>query len=544
MGSGPRWLLIAAIVLLGLGEWAWGIHSATSRLTARIHAEQVRRHAHPPLPLAKGHLFTHDETHAFLAAAKRAEAIEDPLQRCLFYPDPPDSHWSHDAVVAYCHYRLRSVISFAEVQALIQHGHAADLDRLMAQALDKQQTQKESAGLLDQIFYQDFDDGSFDIRPTLDAWKRDSPKSAFAYAASGFAYVAMAASARGNAYISETPQSNVDAMDKLLSQADTDLRRAIELNPKVTPAYVAMIDAGKMSLGRAYIDQAARRGLAAAPADYSIYNALMMADQPKWGGSLLAMARLARSAQAHVGNNPLLTLLLAEAPAYAYDVCDCESRAVWAADSAVFDNLASSTLLKNAGYAATRNGHSELSVVYLSEASRFLPDNIDVRVHRNYDLTTLRESAWALADANQLVDTWPEKAGGFNARAYAYESIKDYVHAEQDLRTAIPLDASDTWPLAELGDIYVYRIHDWDKGWDIASRLIQSHPEKPQGWILRASIQKDQPRAGMDETMHYFLAHFGDDPHLQLQVREMHAALAKEAAASRPAAAATTPAHQ
>lgn len=104
MDSGPRWPLIAAIILLGICEWIWIIRSGTSRVhrwQAQFQAKSAQSAVTPWDP-AKRHLFTRDEANAFLDAAKKAEAIRDPLQRCLAYPDPPRSHWSHDAVDAYC----------------------------------------------------------------------------------------------------------------------------------------------------------------------------------------------------------------------------------------------------------------------------------------------------------------------------------------------------------------------------------------------------------------------------------------------------------
>jgi tetratricopeptide (TPR) repeat protein len=539
MNARQRALLIVAIVLLGLGEGAWQVRAGMTRFQHDMAAQRVAlRHAlHPPLP-AGTHSFSSDDVRAFLQAAKQAETITDPLQRCLAYPDPPHSHWSHATAAAYCHYRFQPVISLAQAQALIQSGHADALDRQLAQALHDQQTRPESHGLLDRTYYQDFDNGSMALRSTLDAWKRASPNSAFALAASGMAYVAMASDARGGGYVQDTPASNFQAMDRLLAQADDDLQRAVSLNPQVTPAYAAMITAGK--IGSSDAQAAGARGMAAAPDNYSIAAVLMSAREPKWGGSTQAMASLAQKAQAHAAQNPLLTLLLAEKPAYVYDVCNCQQRAVFAADPLVFDHVASVQLLENAGFAASNNGHPELSVVYLSEALRFNPSLIGSRTRRTYDLVRFGDLSWALIDANQLVQMAPQAAGSFDARGSVHEAMHDYPHATQDLRTAIDLDASDTWPQVELGNLYVYQTHEWDKGWDIATRLIQTHPEQGYGWFLRASIQMDQPRAGLDDTAHYFLDHFGDDPSLQLQVRKVRAALAKEVAAGK---AATLPRH-
>lgn len=523
MGSGPRWLLIVLVVLLGIGEWVWGYHSVMLRMTAGVKAESARHVASPPLPAAKARQFTRDETYAFLAAAKQAEAIKDPLQRCLAYPDPPGSHWSKDAVAAYCRYRLQSAITFAEAQKLIQDGHAAELDRRLAAALHAQQADADARGLLDRIYQQDFDNGSFDIRPTLDAWKRDSPDSAFAWAASGTAYVAMAFDARGGAFMKDTPDSSVDSMGKLLTQADNDLRRAIALNPQVTPAHVALINAGGLGYGRAYTDEAIRSALAAAPDDYAIYNMAMWTRQPKWGGSLAAMDQLAAQAQTHA--NPLMKLLLSERPYYEVANCDCAQDVELAAYPAALDQLTNSTYLAKAGYAANGSHNGAVSAIYLSEAQRFAPDRVDARIHRTYALVDFDEADWAVADVSHLLAASPHDTDALNARAYAYEMQGDYAHAEQDHRALLAIDPNDTSALARLGGLLVYSTHDWDEGWDVASRLIKAQPKNPYGWMLRASIQEKQPRAGLSDTVDYFEAHFSSDPQLRKIATQMRSTL-------------------
>ncbi len=530
MSPSQRGWLIALIVLLGLAEVGWQMHASVLHIKQNI---RLTRDSHPyahPAKDAKPGEFGADEVRNFLAAARQAETFNDPMQRCLAYPDPPHSHWSHVAAAAYCRYHFNVVLSLPEMQVLIQGGHAAELDRRLAQALQEQQSKPESAGLLDRIYYASFNSGSANVRPLLDAWKQASPHSAFAYAASGFDYVARASEARGTDYVRDTPPSQMDAMKNLLAKADEDLKRAVALDPKVTPAYVALINADRMG-DTSDAASAFEQGIAAAPADYSIYSAYLTALQPRWGGSLQRMARVIDSAQAHAGENPLLQLLPAEELAEDYDVCDCHSRADWLMDPVVFDNVAGSNLLERAGDAASTHNYPGLAVVYLSEALRFDPNLWRGRASRDYALTMLGEPDWAIQDANHLIDIAPKYAEGYNVRAYAYEAQHDYAHAAQDLVTATSLKRDDSWGLIELGNLYAHKTHEWDKGWDVADRLIRFYPEKPQGWLIRASIQKDQPRAGLDDTIHYFLAHFGGDPRQHVAVAEMRATLAREAAA-------------
>ena len=527
MNSLQRGLLIGAIVLLGIGEAAWITHSIRAQISRQQEFLATRRSPSTPLPV--GRTFTREEAFAFLDAVKRAEAIKDPLQRCLAYPDPPDSHWSRDAVAAYCHYRLQPVMSFADAKTLIQQGHAAELDRRLAAALRAQQTQPDSRGLLDRTYMEDFRNGSFDIRPTLDAWKRESPKSAFAWAASGVAYVAMAADARGAKYMKDTPQDNIESMNGFLAQADSDLRQAIALNPEVTPAYFGLINAGGLGLGRAYTKEAISSALAAAPDDYSIRSMAMWTLEPKWGGSLSAMDRFAAQAQTHAQTYPMMKLLLSARSYYEAENCDCDAQAQVSAYPAIFDQVSPVTDMSGAGYVASAHGHPGTAFIYLSETLRFDPFSPfapAARAERAFRLTDLGAPLWALAEADEVVATDPHEVGGFKARAYADEALQDYAEAIEALKAAIALDESDSWPLTELGNVYVYKTREWDKAWEIATQDIQKFPQEPDGWVLRGTIQMKQPRAGLKDTYDELLARFGNDPEQQATLAEMRDKLA------------------
>jgi tetratricopeptide (TPR) repeat protein len=553
MTSTQRGWLIVAIVVLGLCGLTWQVRSSVSNTAAALKAVRIAEAARVASQDAattstsaftgKGHLFTNAEVYAFLAAAKQAEVIKDPLQRCLAYPNPPGSHWTPTVVNAYCQYRMQPLMSFAELQALIQNGQAAEADQRFAKMLAAQSTQLNARGRLDRTFDQDFD-GSFEVREVLDAWKRASPKSAFAYAASGFAYEKMAHKARGSGYMQDTPASNVESMDRLLLQADADLRQAISLNPKVTPAYTAMIDAGALSLGRAYAMDAGRRGLTVDPANFSIYSALMWFAQPKWGGSLQAMNNIAAKAQTHRSENPLMVLQLSKAPAYdKLDNCDCHSVQELATYPAFFDQVSTAQEMLYAASAAESSHHRELSVVYFSEALRFDPDLPDARLHRIFNLSNFDESKWAVDEADSMVKLAPQDEDPIKARAYSYEMLGDYKHAEQDMQTLLSINPGEESVLIELGSMYAYWSHEWDKAWATDNRIIQAYPNNPYGWMLRAEIQKQQPRAGLPDTINYFAAHFDTDPQRHLALLRMRAALALRSKSQRQASPAKSPAH-
>ncbi|MFZ0871548.1 MAG: hypothetical protein WAM90_12600, partial [Rhodanobacter sp.] len=325
----------------------------------------------------------------------------------------------------------------------------------------------------------------------------------------------------------DTPVSNVESMDRLLQQADADLRQAVALNPKVTPAYTAMISAGALSLGRAYAMNAGRRGLMVDPANFSIYSSLMWLAQPKWGGSLKAMHDIAARAQAHRSENPLMVLELSKEPAYdKLGSCDCHSVRELATYPAMFDQASTAQEMLYAASAAESSHHMELSVVYFSEALRFDPDLPDARLHRIDNLNNFDESQWAVDEAERMVNASPRDVDAIMARAYSYESLSDYKRAEQDMRAALLIDPGNEGALTELLNLYVDWTHEWDKAWDADNRLIQVSPGKSYGWVMRAEIQKQQPRPGLQDTVDYFAAHFDVDPRDHKNLLDMRAALA------------------
>lgn len=457
--------------------------------------------------------YSHDEVEHFIARAKVAESFKDRMRRCLDYPDPPRSHWSRASVVAYCRYRLQTVISAAEVNALIRQGRFAALESRLQAALRAQQGDAGSPGLLDQIYEQDFSDTSDAERELLDSWKRGAPASAFAYAASGYAYTQKAVAVRGGGYEEGVPRSDIESMRRWLAMAEGDLQRAVALNPALAPAYVAWIRGANLNSTRSYVESIADRALAAVPSDYGIYDELMFAYEPEWGGSLEAMRRLAERAQVHANKNPLLRILLTTPMSVQIDHCECSAEARVAAYERLFDQLPITAYMwKEGDLAATTDPAS--SMIFLSETLRFLPSNpleTHALAQRSLRLTDLGHPRWALAEAKRALAQDRRFDGGYNALAWAYEALGDYPSAETALKSSIELDRTQPWPLVELGNIYV-KTHQWDMAWAVDSQAVAQFPDDPSSLFMRGVIQMGQPRPGLADTVDRFARRFGSDP--------------------------------
>lgn len=523
-----RILLVTGIVVLAGGELGWAIHSANRRaeqaLQAQTRSMQTRRASEPEMPAARH--FTRQQVNDFLDAAKRAESIGDPVARCIAYPDPPGSHWPHDAVAAYCRYNLQPLMGFAEVRALIEHGDVAALDRRLTEARHAGETVPALRGQLDRIYLKAFEDGSFDIRPTLDAWKRLAPNSAYAWAASGTAYVAMAAEARGSAFISETPESNVRAMENLLSEAVSDLHQAIKLDPALAPAYTALIHAAGMDGSVGDADAITRDALARVPDDYSIYFRVMWHSQPKWGGSLAAMDATARQAQRYADANPLLKILAGERACYQVSAAGLAPAEELERLTGALDQFASRGNLLWASQLSNKMHDTSALAVFASQVLRFEPDSDEDRTRRAIALLDFDEADWALRELGTILARAPHDTYARQVRAYGFDVQGDHAAEEKDLRFLLADQPGDMTSRTRLGYLYANWPGHWDQAWSVADGIIRDDPQSPNGWLLRATIQQRQPRPGLADTTRQFEARFGKDPRFANTVLQLRAAAA------------------
>jgi tetratricopeptide (TPR) repeat protein len=471
--------------------------------------------------------YSHKDILEFMAKAKSAEQIEEPLQRCLAYPDPPGSHWTPAAVRTYCHYRFQPLMSASDIEGLIRSRQFAELDGRLKAALEAQQTDPSAPSRLNLIYDHAFTTDAKELRPLLDQWKSTDPQSAFAYAASAWLYMQMASTARGEKYESDTPPANLEKMKELLAYAEADSYKSISLDPRVMPAYIALILGANIAENSEYATLWIDRALAVSPADFTVYSQASLVLEPRWHGSIKAMQDLEDRAQTHVKTNPMLALLKNDAAFYEVDHCGCGAQQQAIRYSALLDELTTSGNLWNAGDAASDSGAAPAAMVLLSETLRFNPAALRARSQRSLRLTDLGDAAWALQEANIVIKKDPTDAAGFSGRAFALESMHDYPNAEIALKKAIHFDPSDSWQLIELGNIHFLK-HEWHEAWDISGELVTKFPNEPYGWILRGNIQMDQPRAGLKDTFDEFNKRFGSDPQWGDRLDQMREGLQHE----------------
>jgi len=489
---------------------------------------------HRPPQAASGIPLTEDGYATFIAKAKEAEEIDDEMQRCLHYPDPPGTHWHPETTAAYCGRRNLSTLSQADIGKLIDEGKVAELEKTFQSYLDNQQHDTRHLGMLDVAFFNaKFNVASDRARSLIQSWQQQAPDSAFAVAASGMQYLAAAEIARGDDYAQRLTREQIAGMHKYAALARQDLDRAAQLQPAMTPAYYNMIIVGSLIGDEDYMADAAQRGLAADPTNFSIRANQMDRASPRWGGSTRAQARLAEQAMALAAQAPLLRLIPAQIAADPAE-CNClpnpVARLLPAVDQgAVMSDL---RLLANVAF---NNGANRLAVVLYSEALRFNPVDADSLRWRAKMLAPLGDSPWALQGIERTAKRHPDNPDATLALGRAYRDVGKTAQAEAAFIALLQRVPEHPKGMAMLGDMYSHESQQPDKAMAIADKLIASNPENPDGYTIRACVQMHRQAPGAYETIQYYLDHFGSRADQEQPIRKMREYLAQHPKPDQPA---------
>jgi hypothetical protein len=368
---GKIWWLILVLTAAG----SLGHAEESSR--PNIGAKTLQPLDHDPLSP-----FTADEVREFLKASAAAERITDPMERCLRFPAPPGSHWSPGAVKIVCTYRLQETLHFAQIKELIEGGRSADIDRKLADLTRDPINHPEAMW---RFLNQNFLEQKPESRALLEAWKQQSPNSSFAFLASGYSFLNEAWTARGAKTFAATPQTSIDAMDRIIPRAEGDLRKASELDSGSAIPYAVMIKVGMLMSDASLVEDAVHQGLRADPGSMPLYNAISMASSPRWGGSDEAQAQLLRAIDKQAPHHPLVLTVRASVLADQTDAytCLCRTPEERAAYGEVFDQVAMPSDLYSVGKNALDNKQYELALIYLTEALRFNTTDMKILNARN-----------------------------------------------------------------------------------------------------------------------------------------------------------------
>ena len=143
----------------------------------------------------------------------------------------------------------------------------------------------------------------------LDLWV-ETTGSYVAYAARGMYKSRQGFEARRNKYISETSPASLSSMVEWHRAAISDLQTAVELNPRLAPAWKALIEIAMASPMPFTPDEIYREAVSHDNRSFYLRGQYMHALKPRWGGSYEAMSKFAEEAARDAALNPRVYSLL------------------------------------------------------------------------------------------------------------------------------------------------------------------------------------------------------------------------------------------
>jgi TonB family protein len=432
---------------------------------------------------------------ALLLQAKHADAIADPLQRCLAFPDLPGNQWPAGLTQAYCHLMNDPMITQAKIAELVERGSFSELEALYRRDLDRHSSKDNFS----EVIHRDFAafDGGAESERLSALWLRNAPDSPFANAARAGSLAVQARQARGSTWYKDIPKEDLARMKELASRAIDLLGKAIRLEPRFQHALIGVMDLTRFAGGDEMGEAAFERADAIDPACRYVNKLRMYSLRPRWGGSMPAMHAYAKELQPFVATRPLVALSLIE-PALAQAKLLSERDL----DKEVVAVLAPAALLapfpelfEDLGLSMVEAGEDRWEALLRFLIAYRYDDESSVGVARARGSLMLdgNDPQWALKSLQRGVELKPESPYSNYLLGKTYFALKKYALAEPFLikglqDRGLKQQARYLLTYATLFSVQL------EKADGHAEQMIKDYPADPRGWFLRASIMEAQDR--------------------------------------------------
>lgn len=435
----------------------------------------------------------------YLVAARKADRLSDPLQRCLAFPDLPGMRWPQGHAEAHCRFHAISAIGLDEIVVYLDRGDADGLEKRMQAYLAKHFSD-EDFGEDIHIALEDFGDANAETDRISAQWLSLAPTSAFANLARATFYQDSAWNARGGKWASQTPRDNLRRMTEFVELAVPLFRKSIEIEPRLMPAYVGLLDVAMIDsrpdLEREAIEGARKQD----PACVDMAKQHMQTLQPRWGGSYEEMLSLGNTLAAHMARRPHLAIHVAAPYGDRGDRMVAEDQRTREADEVLGIAVAigsNEAHLHDAGDVALNRTdapqESWQGLAYLLQEGRFQPGN--AWMNRVISHALLRaEPEWSLIYGLRAVELEPDVASGQYYVAAAYYNAERREDAERHYTIAMKDGGFRRDALKELSTMWLYdreSPEDWRvaKAKPYVDSLIEEFPKYGPGLLMQADIQ-------------------------------------------------------
>lgn len=445
----------------------------------------------------------------YLLKAHAAEAIADPLQRCLSFPDLPGVHWPKGAAESLCRLNFpQQVLTPAQIGEMVDNGRLAQLEQALDADLEHHFGDEHSEAIHRDLAFE-LDAGGKN-QAIVEKWLKAAPNSAYANAAYGRLLFNQARNVRGAKLAKDTPEKDLKRMSALMNQAVPYLGKAIQAKPKLMPAYLDLMQIGNYLGEDSFGEDMFKQAQGIDPTCFWLVKLRLMALEPRWGGSHAAMQAYQRSLQPYLRQRPVLSAFLSSAD---YDALN------WNADQRDSENwkdgyMSDDTLRKLVSMAAAGPNIDVLEQVanvavnthahgrdagyyqgfaYLWQESRFVdPLAVWASVEMGNLLQT-EDPELALKYAQRALESEPENAWAYRVAGLADKSMKRLEDADKYFNLALqyetdPAQKEKTLQYAATMWLYKAGLADAtraDRSRPYVDELLREFPNDGANWIMR-----------------------------------------------------------
>ena len=460
-----------------------------------------------------------------IAALREADAVVGDEARCAAHPDLPGNRWREGAARGRCTLLREPKFPLDAIAAMLDSPGGVDsLEREFSALLEahySDQSQREQIFVSLAAF-----DESPQARAVSGRWLAAAPDSAFALVASATHYENLGWHARGAEVMSKVGADKQAAMSDALGTAAALHARALERNPRLSPACV-----GLMGIGRQMSAELEARVTPVCmeidPDAYAVAWGMIRSAQPRWGGTPEALTYMVAYAAARVDRNPILGALLGEAAGDAVLQPPEGSKR----PSEVVGPLAevakmapSGTLIAQAGSGYFHRGEHWLALVHLSQGLRFWPLDDDWRTLRARVLMQLGDFEWAERDLDVALaiddsDGWRHHHKAMIQRRAGRGHAAMRPHLQRALQDPDSREAA----YIELCNGYLAQAALADAE-ECSRKLVSEYPTSGEGWFMREWLLTRHGGGDLQDARRKLLEHGNpDEARHAARLRELRA---------------------
>ena len=430
-----------------------------------------------------------------LELIRTAEKINDPVERCLAYPDPHEFRWDHDQVAQLCKKWTWRMLSWNEIRRALNDNKPQQLDAAFDSYLLQNYSDPERHGFLTWTYWWMFQSPSKEEREVTQQWVDEDPTSAYALAARGIHYSQAAYDARGSDFARNTSDEQFTRMRELADMARADLEESLKINPRLIAAYHGLLRISRLHGSPKERARWVRSALALDAADPWIYVDWMEDAEPQWGGSVSKMTEVADLAAGHAKENPTLATLKAFPLCNEGDRLRCKGCEVNVAKSLDFYKRAgafgpSSCFIDAAGSVAAAANDLPTAIRYYSQAVRF-GGGADSYNYRAQALRSIGENEWALRDLDRALAINPRNTTALYGKGFILASMRRFSDAESTYLKLLAIDTDHRDAGIALSMLYLDQTSPLlapEKARPLVMRLVAKYPTVAHVWLLKAAI--------------------------------------------------------